>query len=131
MKTINSSGKRKRAIASATLKEGTGVVRVNGILLENYEPKLSRQKIKEPIMLAGAKAGKFDISVRSHGGGVISQADAIRLAIARGLAEIDKSLEDTFENYDRRLLVADVRRKEARKPNNHGKARAKRQKSYR
>ena len=67
------------------------------------------------------------------GGGISSQADASRLAIAKGLVEFSKNdkLKEDFLNYDRNLLVADVRRKESAKPNRHGQARAKRQKSYR
>jgi ribosomal protein S9 len=53
------------------------------------------------------------------------------LAIARALVEKDKKLKEVFLDYDRQLLVADVRQKESAKPNSHGKARAKRQKSYR
>ena len=47
------------------------------------------------------------------------------------MAEYNEALKDVYEEYDRHLLVADVRRKETRKPNRQGKARSKRQKSYR
>ena len=83
------------------------------------------------MILAGDVAAGVDISVNVSGGGVSSQADAARLAMARALAKYSKKLEKVFLNYDRHLLVADVRRKEATKPNTHGKARSKRQKSYR
>ncbi len=75
----------------------------------------------------------MDISINVAGGGISSQADASRLAIAKGLVEFSKSekLREEFLNYDRNLLVADVRRKEPAKPNRHGQARAKVQKSYR
>jgi small subunit ribosomal protein S9 len=89
-------------------------------------------RMEEPIVLAGDFAKKVDIEVTVSGGGIASQADAVRLAIARGLVEYsDGKFKDTFLNYDRQLLVADVRAKETSKPNSHGKARAKRQKSYR
>ena len=130
-KIIHVSGKRKRAVARVTLKEGAGKVRVNKILLDVYEPTLSRLKLREPLLLAGDIASKVDISVNVFGGGQSSQAEAARLAIARALVAYSKKLESVFLNYDRHLLVADVRRKEASKPNRHGKARAKRQKSYR
>jgi small subunit ribosomal protein S9 len=74
---------------------------------------------------------KLDIDVNVMGGGVAGQAEAARLAIARALVEYDDKLEDPFEQYDRQLLVADVRRKESSKPNCRGQARAKKQKSYR
>jgi len=131
MKIIHSSGKRKTAVARATLKEGKGIVRINGMSLEIYEPKLSRLKLMEPLTLAGDTAKKVNITVKIHGGGSSSQAEAARLAIGRSLAQFDNSLESVFQGYDRHLLVADVRRKETHKPNRHGKARAKRQKSYR
>ena len=133
MKPINKSGKRKTAIARATLRQGNGLVRINSIPLEFIHPKMSRLKLLEPLILAGDVAGKVDIDVDVAGGGVTSQAEASRLAIAKALVNFTKSdkLKETFLNYDRNLLVADVRRKEAAKPNRHGQARAKVQKSYR
>ncbi len=133
MKVVNASGKRKSAIARATLKEGKGTIRINHKLIDACEPKIARLKLKEPILLAGDYADKIDISVNVCGGGVISQAEAARLAIAKGLVAFtkDKKLEKTFLDYDRHLLVADVRQREPRKPNTAGKARAKVQKSYR
>jgi small subunit ribosomal protein S9 len=92
---------------------------------------MARLRIEEPLILAGDFVNKLSISVSVKGGGVTSQADAARLAIAKALAEYNESLRQVFLDYDRQLLVADVRRKETRKPNSHGKARAKRQKSYR
>ena len=70
--------------------------------------------------------------VQVFGGGTTSQAEASRLAIAKGLVEFtgSKKLKQDYLDYDRHLLVADVRRREARKPND-SRARAARQKSYR
>ena len=130
-KVIHTSGKRKTAIARATLKNGTGRVIINGKNLDKYAPELYKLRIKEPLLLAGNLASKVNISVKVFGGGYASQTDAIRLAIARALAEHDEKLKSTFMDYDRLLLVADVRRKEPTKPNRQGKARSKRQKSYR
>lgn len=129
-KIIHTSGKRKRAIARATLRPGKGRVRVNNQMLDVYEPKIYRMKIEEPIILAEG-IGEVDIDVNVLGGGMSSQAEAARLAIARALVQSSKKLEKVFLNYDRNLLVADVRRKEASKPNCCGQARSKRQKSYR
>ena len=133
MNTIMTSGKRKKAIARAIIKEGKGIIRVNDKLLSILEPELLRLKIMEPLLLADKLAGKIDVDVQIKGGGTTSQADAARLAIARGLVKFanDSALEKAFDEYDRNLLVADVRRKEARKPNTNSKARAKKQKSYR
>lgn len=127
---INTVGKRKRAVAHATLTEGKGKVRINKVLLEHVQPDMSRMKIMEPLMLAG-DISKVDISVRMNGGGQVSQADAARVAIGRALVENNKKLQSVFLEYDRNILVPDVRFKEASKPNKHGKARAATQKSYR
>jgi small subunit ribosomal protein S9 len=129
-KVIHNSGTRKRAVARATLKPGKGKIVVNGKLLDNYSDEMSRLRIKEPLVLAGNISSKVDISIKVNGGGINGQADAVRLAIARVFVDYDNKLKKVFDDYDRLLLVADVRRKEACKPN-MSKARAKRQKSYR
>ncbi len=127
---VHTQGKRKLAVARATLTQGTGKVTVNGLYLHNYGTDLLRTRIAEPIVLAEDVAEKLNFEIRVQGGGVSGQADAIRLAIARALVEHQPKLKKTFYDYDRLLLVADVRRKETRKPND-SKARAARQKSYR
>ncbi len=131
MNVIHTSGKRKRAVARATLKPGKGHVKVNNVPIEHIAPNLVMMKIKEPLILAGPVAAKVDISVNVFGGGFMSRAEASRLAIARALAQFSPKLEEVFVNYERQLLVADVRRKESSKPNSKGQARSKRQKSYR
>ena len=133
MKVINVSGKKKRAIARATLKQGTGNIRVNHMLLDTYNQKMYKLKLMEPLIIAGDAANKVDIDISVRGGGISSQAEVARLVIAKSLVEFAKNdkLKEAFLNYDRNLLVADVRRKEPAKPNRHGQARAKRQKSYR
>ncbi|MBW2990842.1 30S ribosomal protein S9 [Candidatus Woesearchaeota archaeon] len=130
-KTITARGKRKRAVARASLKPGKGAVIINNTELDNYEPKIYRLRIREPLLLAGEIANQIDIKVNVHGGGISSQSDASRLAIAKALAEYSPRLKKVFLDYDRQLLVADVRRKEVSKPGRHGQARGRRQKSYR
>ncbi len=132
-KSIHESGKRKRAIARATLNDGSGIIRINNQLLDHLNNKIARMKILEPLMLAGDIAKKIDIDVKVAGGGFQSQAEAARLAIAKGLVEFTKSdkLKSTFLEYDRHLLVADIRKNEPCKPNDSDKPRKKRQKSYR
>jgi len=131
MKVIHTSGTRKTAKARATLKPGNGIIRINSQLLQHIQPEMIRMKIKEPLLIAGDNAQKVDITIRTHGGGITSQAEAARLAIARAMVIYDKKLQKEFLNYDRHLLVADVRRKETHRPNTHGKARARRQRSRR
>lgn len=130
-KAINVSGKRKTSVARATLSPGSGKVRVNRLSLDFFEPEMSREKIMEPLLIAGDVASQVDIDINVFGGGYSSQAEAARLVVAKALARFSKKLEKPFLEYDRHLLVADVRRKETRKPNSGGNARSKRQKSYR
>lgn len=131
-KIVHVSGTRKKAVARATIKDGKGVVRINGLLLEQLSPKVAMYKIMEPLQLAGNDAKKIDVSINVNGGGWAAQADASRLALARGLVEFtgSKSLRKVFLDYDRQLLVADNRRNEPHKPND-SKPRSARQKSYR
>ncbi len=126
------SGKRKKAIARATISQGKGQIRINKILLNNYTPEVARDKIMEPLILAGDQAKKIKIDVNVKGGGWQGQAEAARLAVARAIVAFtnNKSLRQTYLDYDRHLIVADVRRNEPHKPND-SKPRAKRQKSYR
>ena len=132
MDAVNTSGKRKTAIARASVKAGTGKVTVNKIPLDIYEPELARLKIREPLELAADKVAGVDINVTVNGGGVMGQAAAVRTAVARGLVEFydDKDLEAMFKAYDRTLMINDDRRKLPKKPMGPG-ARAKKQKSYR
>ncbi|MFA6887962.1 MAG: 30S ribosomal protein S9 [Candidatus Woesearchaeota archaeon] len=132
-KITQTSGKRKRAIARATLRAGKGIVLINNKQLNTFSPEMIKLRIQEPLLLADKLAEGIDIDIRVSGGGATSQADASRLAIARGLVAYTNSsaLKNTFLEYDRQLLVADIRRKENAKPNSHGQARAKVQKSYR
>ena len=132
MDAVNTSGKRKTAIARAVVKEGTGKVTVNKIPLAIYTPELARLKIEEPLQLVPEKASKVDISVTVQGGGVMGQAAAVRTAVARGLVDYykDEELEALFRAYDRTLIINDDRRKLPKNPLGPG-ARAKKQKSYR
>jgi len=131
-KIVNTSGKRKTAIARATVQKGTGIVRINKKPVELYEPEIGRWKIMEPINIAANHMDKINIDVSVKGGGFMSQASAVRTAIAKGLLEYtgDPSLKIAFLDHDRSLLVSDSRRKEPKKPLGRG-ARKKRQKSYR
>ncbi len=129
---INTSGKRKTAVARASVRGGTGIVRVNSVPVTLMTPELARLKAMEPLQLAPERAEKVDIDVSVSGGGVMGQAEAVRTSIAKGLVEYfhDEELERNFKALDRTLLVSDARRKLPKKPLGRG-ARKKRQKSYR
>ena len=135
IRILTISGKRKTSIAKATIREGKGMIRINKMPLETY-PFLRKIYLSEPLRIAeeviGDKLKTVNIDVNVKGGGNESQTEASRLAIARVLVEYlgGAELKAAFLKYDRSLLVADVRRKEMRKPGD-SKARARRQTSYR
>ncbi|MCK5334055.1 MAG: 30S ribosomal protein S9 [Candidatus Aenigmarchaeota archaeon] len=136
VKALNTVGKRKKAVARAYLSEGKGIVRINKKALSTVMPELLRMKISEPFMIAGNEiTGTIDINVNVIGGGINSQTEAARQAIARGLVEWvknKKELRQKFIAYDRSLLVYDPRRTEPHKCSRSSKgARRKRQLSKR
>ena len=129
---VNTSGKRKTAVARAVIAEGSGKIRVNSVPIDAYVPELAKLKIMEPVTLAPEMFAKVDITVSVQGGGIMGQAEATRTAIAKAIVEFfkDETLEKAFKQYDRSLLISDIRRKLPKKPLGRG-ARKKRQKSYR
>jgi len=131
-KVVNTSGKRKTAVARASVKKGKGLIRINKVPVELYQPEIARWKVLEAINIAKNHIKDINIDVTVSGGGYMSQANAARTAIAKGLLEFtgDPSLKLAFLDHDRSLLVSDSRRKEPKKPLGRG-ARKKRQKSYR
>ena len=100
---LQTSGKRKSAIARAVLKSGTGKVTFNRIPIELVEPRLARLKLKEPLILAGDAMKKVDIAVTVKGGGFIGQSDAARVAIGKALVQQFPDLKEVLLNYDRQL----------------------------
>ncbi|MCJ7608941.1 30S ribosomal protein S9 [Candidatus Bathyarchaeota archaeon] len=126
------SGKRKSAIARATVRPGEGVVRVNSHLLKWLMPEAARDKIMEPLILSEGLAKEYNIDVEVKGGGFMGQAEAISMAIARSLVKLSKGsvLRQIYTDYDRTMLSGDSRRKESKKFGGPG-ARRRKQKSYR
>lgn len=111
------TGKRKRAVARARFEPGSGIVKINHVPLSVLNNGLVRMKLMEPLTLAGDDWKKYDITVNVRGGGIVGQADASRLAIAKGLAEmLGAEARKRFQEYDRYLLIADPRRTEPHKP---------------
>ncbi|CAD8052712.1 unnamed protein product [Paramecium primaurelia] len=139
-KLVQTFGRKKNAVASASIREGKGLVRVNGAPIELVNPAPLRQKALEPLLLLGqVRTGRIDIRVTVRGGGSTAQIYAIRQAISKGVVAyyqkyVDETqkreIKDLLLQYDRTLLVADPRRCEPRKFGGKG-ARARRQKSYR
>ncbi len=127
------SGKRKTAVAKATIEEGNGIITFNRRPLE-YLTNLQQLEISEPLIIAKNILGSldFNIALNVKGGGTACQVEAGRLAIAKAIVRFSnkESIRNAFLAYDRNMLVADTRRKEACKPGD-SKARANRQTSFR
>ena len=132
VKVVVSSGKRKSAVARASVRKGKGLVRINNVPVELHQPNLARVMIMEPLTLAGERSNKVDIEVNVQGGGIMGQAMASRTAVAKGLVQFleDEDLEKMYLQYDRSLMVSDPRTKLPKNPEGRG-ARKKHQKSYR
>ncbi len=126
------TGKRKTAIARAIVKAGSGSVLINGIPLSTYTPEIARMKVTEPLMLSGERGRVLDFNVKVFGGGFMGQAEAARMAVAKGIVQWTRSneLRRIMTNYDRTMLAGDPRRKEPKKFGGPG-ARRREQKSYR
>jgi len=126
------TGKRKTAIARAVFKSGRGNVTINEFPVSNMSSELARARVSEPLTLAGERLNTVDVRVKVKGGGVMGQAEAARMAIARGLVEYSRSAElrRLFTSFDRTMLAGDPRRKEPKKFGGPG-ARVRKQKSYR
>ena len=89
MDVINTSGRRKTAIARVYLKEGSGKITVNKRDYKEYFPVATLQYVvNQPLEITG-NAGKYDIQVNLDGGGITGQAEALRLAISKALIELN------------------------------------------
>jgi small subunit ribosomal protein S9 len=109
----SATGKRKSAIARVTLRPGTGTYSINGRALAEYFPRDTLQRnIRQPLETVGYEE-KMDVVARMHGGGVSSQAGALRHGISRALLEADPNLRGELKR--RGFLTRDARAKERKK----------------
>ena len=119
MSAINTIGRRKAAVARIYVDKGDGDIVVNNKELSNYFPiENLRNKVLEPLEEV-EMVQSFNIKVNVKGGGIKGQAEAIRLAIARALVEIDAELKPALKAKD--LLTRDSRVVERKK---YGKPKA-------
>ncbi len=133
--TVLTKGKRKRAIARASLVKGPGEIYVNNVPLEKFTSPLMLELIMEPVNFSNETktvAGSSTVKISVIGGGVMSQAQAVRSALAKAIVKASgsSSLQSEMLHYDRSMLVDDVRQTEPKKflgP----KARSRFQTSYR
>ena len=104
---VQSTGRRKEAVARVRLRPGSGIIKVNGRTFEQYFPILTHRVVAlEPLRLTQT-ADVYDVDATLDGGGVSGQAGALRLGIARALV--------TLDDEARPQLKRDAREKERRK----------------
>jgi small subunit ribosomal protein S9 len=107
------TGRRKRAVARASLRPGTGQFTINGKSLEAYFPTdASQMVVAEPMNVTDTRES-YDVAATIHGGGASGQAGALRMAIARSLVELDPESRNTLKHAG--LLTRDPRKKESKK----------------
>ena len=131
-KIVSISATRKESTARATIKPWKSVFRYNKLHVDAIQNPYVKAIVLEPMKVANDYVSAVDIEVNVVGGGSFSQAQAARTAIARALVLYtkDSTLKQRFLQYDRYMLVEDVRRVEPKKYKGR-KARARFQKSYR
>jgi small subunit ribosomal protein S9 len=110
---VQTTGRRKRAVARARLRTGTGLITVNHRTIENYFPLAThRMIVAEPLRLTSTDE-TYDVDCTMDGGGVSGQAGALRMAIARALVELDPEMRPALKKAG--LLTRDAREKESKK----------------
>jgi small subunit ribosomal protein S9 len=110
---IAATGRRKTAIARATLTPGEGHITVNDRAFEDYFTTVSmRNAVLAPLQSTG-NTTKYDIVIQSNGGGLNGQAGAARLAISRALLVVDPNFRAMLK--EGRHLTRDARAKERKK----------------
>lgn len=113
MATIHKIGRRKTAVARVYLTPGSGKITVNKKDLEVYFPTATLQyKVRQPLSLTNT-VENFDVKVNVYGGGVTGQAEAVRMAIARAMCEVDA--ENRLILKPEGLLTRDPRMVERKK----------------
>jgi small subunit ribosomal protein S9 len=112
--TVNTSGRRKTAVARIYLSEGSGNILVNGRDYKEYFPTLPLQFIVNQSLQVSDLLGKYDIKANVDGGGIKGQAEAVRLAIAKAILEKDPEKRSALKAKS--LLTRDSRMVERKKP---------------
>jgi len=110
---VQSTGRRKAAVARVRLRDGGGGITVNRRTLEDYFPSETHQMVvTEPLRLT-ATVESYDVDATIHGGGITGQAGALRLGIARALLVLDPDLRPSLKKAG--FLTRDAREKESKK----------------
>ena len=114
MEVVNTTGRRKTAIARIYVNEGKGQITVNNKNYKEYFTTETLQYIVEQPLATIEATGKYDIKVNLTGGGMKGQAEALRLAITRALVQIDPEKKPLLKSKG--LLTRDPREVERKKP---------------
>jgi len=110
---VQSTGRRKQAIARVRIRPGEGKITINKRPVEDYFPsETHRMLLSEPLKVV-ERAEEYDVDATIAGGGVSGQAGALRLGIARGLVDIDEELRVPLKRAG--FLTRDAREKESKK----------------
>lgn len=110
---IVATGRRKTAVSSVRLREGSGKIDINGRPFEEYFTlEIQRRSILAPFEKLGG-VGRHDLIIRVKGGGVEGQAIATRLGVARALLQQDENLHHDYKALG--YLTRDSRKKERKK----------------
>jgi small subunit ribosomal protein S9 len=107
------TGRRKTSVARIFLRPGKGEITVNGRTFENYFPTEGTRAVVRQSLAAAESADKFDVLILARGGGVVGQADACRLGIARALVEFNAELRPRLKKLG--YLTRDPRKHERKK----------------
>ena len=110
---IQTTGRRKEAVARVRLRPGTGVVVINGRPIENYFTIASHRQAATEALRLTQTADVYDVDANIDGGGISGQAGALRLGIARALVALDDEMRPQLKKAG--LLTRDSREKERRK----------------
>ena len=110
---VQSTGRRKAAVARVRLRPGGGTITINKRPIEDYFPSAThRMIITEPLRLLD-KSETYDVDATMNGGGTSGQAGAMRLGIARALAEVEPDARVPLKRAG--FLTRDAREKESKK----------------
>jgi len=107
------TGRRKAAIARVFLRPGTGEWKVNGKAFDEYFVTEQQRVAAKRTLVLVELAGSFDVVTTVKSGGVSSQADAVKLGVARALIEFNPELRKALKAEG--LLTRDARMKERKK----------------
>jgi len=110
---VQTTGRRKQAVARVRIRPGNGKIVVNGRPIEDYFPSETHRMVLSEPLTATSTNEVYDVDATIYGGGTSGQAGALRLGIARALVDLDPEVRVTLKRAG--LLTRDAREKESKK----------------